>query len=91
MSFAAIMNAAEDGGTRFQYYSRYFNRLPGPMFSDDSLDMEYSSATKISNASSSPQFEEDGECSGSSSRVFIVEIIVFTKDVIEDEVVEIID
>ena len=91
VSFATIMNAAEDGGTRSQYYTRYFNLLPGQFFSDDSSDMEYSSATKLSNASSNPQFEEDGECSGSSSRDCTVDVIVFTKDANEDEVVDILE
>ena len=91
VSFAAIMNAAEDGGIRSQYYTRYLNLLPGQFFPDDSSDMEYSSATKLSNASSSPQFEEDGECSGSSSRDCTVDVIVFTKDANEDEVVEILE
>ena len=91
VSFAAIMNATEDGGIRFQYYTRYLNLLPGQFFSDDSSDTEYSSATELSNASSSPQFEEDGKCSGCSSRDCIVDVIVFTKDANEDEVVEILE
>ena len=91
MSFAAIMNSAEDGGIRSQYYTRYLNLLPGQFFSDDSSDTEYSSATELSNARSSPQFEEDGECSGCSSRDCTVDIIVFTKDVNEDEVVDILE
>ena len=91
VSFAAIMNAAVDGPTGFEGDHRYLNRWPGPFFSDDSSDTEYSSATKLSNASSSPQFEEDWECTKSSSRVCTLEIIVFTKDANEDEVVDILD
>ena len=91
VSCAAIMNAAEDGVIRSQYYTRYLNLLPGQFFPDDSSDTEYSFATKLSNASSSHQFEEDGECSGSSSRDCIVDVIVFTKDANEDEVVEILE
>ena len=91
VSFAAIMNAAEDRGFRSQYYTRYLNLLPGQFFPDDSSDTEYSSATELSNARSSPQFEEDRECCGSSSRDCTVDVIVFTKDANEDEVVEILD
>ena len=64
VSFTAIMNVAEDGGIRSQYYTRYLNLLPGQFFPNDSSDTEYSSANKLSNASSSPQFEEDGEAVG---------------------------
>ena len=91
VSFATIMNAAEDGGIRSQYYTRYLNLLLGQFFSDDSSDTEYSSATELSNASSSPQFEEDVECSGCSSRDSTVDFIVFTKDANEDKVVEILE
>ena len=91
VSFAAIMNAAEDGGTRFQWDNRYLNCFSGPLFSDDSSDTEYSFATELSNANSSLQFEEDWECNGSSIRVCTVEIIVFTKDANEDEIVDILD
>ena len=91
MSFVAIMNATEDGGTRSQYYTQYLNLLPGQFFSNDSSDTEYSSATELSNASSSPQFDEDGECTWCSSRDCTVDIIVFTKDANEDEVVDILE
>ena len=91
VSFAAIMNAAHDGATGFEGDNQYLNRWPGPLFSDDSSDTEYSSATELSNASSSSQFEEDWECTGSSSRVYTLEIIVFTKNTNEDEEVDILD
>ena len=91
MSFAAIMDAAVDGPTGFEGDHQYLNRWPRPFFSDDSSDTEYSSATELSNASSSPQFEEDWECTESSSRVCTLEIIMFTKDGNEVEVVDILD
>ena len=90
MSFAAIMNAAQDEAIEFEGDRRYLNRWPGPLFSDDSSDTKYSSATKPSNTSSSPQFEEDCECIG-GSRVYTQEVIVFTKNADEDEEVDILD
>ena len=90
VSFAAIMNAAEDATTKFEEDMRCLNRWPGPLFSDDNSDIEYSSATELSNASSSPQFEEDCECTG-GSRVYTQEVIVFTKNSDEDEEVDILD
>ena len=90
VSFAAIMNAAEDAATEFERDRRCLNRWPGPSFSDDSSDTEYSSATELSNASSSPQFEEDCECTG-ASRVYAWEVIVFTKGANENEEVDILD
>ena len=90
VSFAAIMNATHDGATGFEGDNRYLNRWLGLLFSDDSSDMEYSSTTELSNASSSPQFEEDWECTG-SSRVYTLEIIVFTKNANEDEYIDILD
>ena len=90
MSFAAIMNAAEDVATEFEGERRCLNRWPRPSFSDDSSDMEYSSATELSNASSSPQFEEDCDCTG-GSRVYTQEVIMFTKNSDEDEEVDILD
>ena len=90
MSFEAIMNAAEDATTEFEEGRRCLNCLPRPWFSDDNSDTEYSSATELSNASSSPQFEEDCECTG-SSRIYTQEVIVFTKSADEDEEVDILD
>ena len=90
MSFVAIMNATKDGATEFEGDRRCLNRWPGPSFSDDSLETEYSSATELSNASSSLQFEEDCECTG-GSRVYTQEVIVFTKSADEDEEVDILD
>ena len=90
VSFTAIMNAVEDAATEFEGDRRCLNRWPGPLFSEDSSDMEYSSATELSNASSSPQFEEDCECTG-GSRVYTQEVIVFTKNADEFEEVNILD
>ena len=90
VSFAAIMNAAQDGATGFEGDKRYLNRWLGLLFSDDTSDTEYSFATELSNASSSLQFEEDCECIG-SSRVYTLEVIVFTKNADEDEEVDILE
>ena len=90
VSFAAIMNATEDAATEFEGDMRCLNRWPGPSVSDDSSDTEYSSATELSNASSSSQFEEDCECTR-GSRVYTQEVIVFTKSTDEDEEVDILD
>ena len=90
VSFTAIMNAAEDAATEFEEDMRCLNRWPGPLFSGDSSDMEYSSATELSNASSSPQFEEDCEYTG-GSRIYTQEVIMFTKSADEDEEVDILD
>ena len=76
MSFANIMNVTEDAATEFEGDKRCLNRWPGPLFSDDSSNTEYSSTIKLSNASFSPQFEEDCECTG-GSRVYTQEVIVF--------------
>ena len=90
VSFAAIMNAAEDAATEFEGDRRCLNHWLGPSFSDDSLDTEYSFATELSNASSNPQFEEDCECTR-GSRVYTQEVIVFTKSTDEDKEVDILD
>ena len=90
MSFVAIMNVAENTTTEFEGDTRCLNHWLGPSFSNDSSDTEYSSAIELSNASSSPQFEEDCKCTG-SSRVYTQEVIVFTKSADEDEEVDILD
>ena len=90
VNFATIMNVAEDAATEFERDKRCLNRWPGPSFSDESLDTEYSSTIELSNASSSPQFEKDCECTG-GSRVYTQEVIVFTKGTDEDEEVDILD
>ena len=69
VSFAAIMNAAKDVATKFEGDRHCLKRWSRPLFSDDSSDMEYSSTTELSNASSSPQFEEGCDCTG-GSRVY---------------------
>ena len=69
VSFVDIMNAAEDVATQFEGDRRSLNRWSGPWFSDESSEMEYSSATELSNGTSSPQFEEDYESNG-STRVY---------------------
>ena len=87
MSFAAIMNAVEDAATEFEGDMRCLNRWPRPSFSDDNSDTEYSSATELSNASSSPQFEEDYDCTR-GSRFYTQEVILFIKNSDEDEEVD---
>ena len=90
VSFAAIMNAADDAAIEFEGERRCLNRWPRPSFSDDSCDTEYSFATELSNASSSPQFEEDCDCT-KGSRDYTQEVILFTKNSDEDEEVDILD
>ena len=89
VSFVDIMNAAEDAGSEFEGGRSSLKRWPGLWFSDESSDTEYSSATEVSNGTSSPQFEEDCESCG-SIRVYTREIIVLTKTSDEDEDVDII-
>ena len=89
VSFVDIMNAAKDAGSEFEGGRSSLKRWPGLWFSDESSDTEYSSATEVSNGTSSPQFEEDCESCG-SIRVYTQEIIVLTKTSDEDEDVDII-
>ena len=89
VSFIDIMNAAEDVVTQIEGGWISLNCWAGPPFSNESLDTEYSSATKLSNGTSSPQFEEDCHSTG-SSRVYTQEVIVFTKNSDEDEEVDIL-
>ena len=89
MSFANIMNVAEDAATQFERDRRSLNRWPGPLFSDESSDTEYSSASELSNGSSSPQFKEDCESTG-SSRVYTQEVVIFTANSNEDKEVDIL-
>ena len=89
VSFVDIMNVAEDAGSEFEGGRSSLKRWPGLWFSDESSDTEYSSATEVSNGTSSPQFEEDCESCG-SIRVYTREIIVLTKTSDEDEDVDII-
>ena len=89
MSFVDIINAAEDATTQFEGDRHSLNRWPGPLFLDESSDIEYSSATELSNGTSSPQFEEDCESTG-STRVYTQEVIVFTTNLDEDEEVDIL-
>ena len=87
MSFADIMNAAEDAANQFEGDKHSLSRWPGPSFSAESFDMEYSFAIKLSNDSSSPQLEEDCKSTG-SSRVYTQEVIVFSVNSDEDEEVD---
>ena len=89
MSFVDIMNVAEDAASQFERDRCSLNWWPGPWFSDESSEMEYSSATEVSYGTSSPQFEEDGESCGSIT-VYTREIIVLTETSDEDEDVDII-
>ena len=89
VNFVDIMNAAEDAGSEFEGGRSSLKRWPGLWFSDESSNTEYSSATEVSNGTSSPQFEEDCESCG-SIRVYTREIIVLTKTLDEDEDVDII-
>ena len=89
VSLVDIMNAAEDAGSQFEGGRRSLNRWSGEWFSHESSETEYSSATEVSNATSSPQFEEDCESCG-SIRVYTREIIVLTETSDEDEDVDII-
>ena len=89
MNFAGIMNAAEDAATQFEGDMHSLNRWPGPSFSDESSDTEYSSATELLNGSSSPQFKKDCK-STRGSRVYTQEVIVFTVNSDEDEEVDIL-
>ena len=89
VSFTDIMNAAEDVVTQIEGGRISLNRWVGPLFSDESSDTKYSSATKLSNGTSGPQFEEDCH-STRSSRVYTQEVIVFTKNLDEDEEVDIL-
>ena len=89
MSFANIMNAVEDVVSQFQGGWISWNRWVGPLFSDESSNMEYSSATKLSISASSPTFENDFYSTGTST-VFIQEFIVFTKDLNEDEEIDVV-
>ena len=90
MSFVDIMNAAEDAASHFEGDRHSGNFWPGPWFSDESSETEYSSATELSNATSSPQFEEDCDSSG-STRVYTREVILLRENSNEGDKVDIID
>ena len=66
MSFVDIMNAAEDAATEFEGDRPSLNWWPGPWFSDESSETEYSFATELCNGTSNLQFEEDCESCGST-------------------------
>ena len=89
MSSANIMNAAEDAVSQFQGGWISWNHWAGPLFSDESSDKEYSSATELSIIASSPLLEDDCISTG-SRRVFTQELIVFTKDLDEDEEIDVV-
>ena len=89
MSFANIINAPDNAVTQFERGWISWNRWAGPLFLDESSDMEYSSATKLSISTSSPQLEDDYHSTG-SSRIYTQEVIVFTKNLDEDEEVDIL-
>ena len=89
VSYVDIMNKAEDAGSNFQGDDSGLNWWPGPWFSDESSETEYTSATEVSNSTSSPQFEEDCESCG-SVRVYTREIILLTETSDENEDVDII-
>ena len=89
VSFAHIMNAAEEAESQFQGAWISSNRWAGPLFSDDSSDTEYTSATELSISASSPLHEDDCVSSG-SSKVLKQELIVFTKDSDEDEEIDVV-
>ena len=55
VSFVDIMNAATDVGSEFEGGRHSLNRWSGLWFSDESSETEYSSATEVSNATSSSQ------------------------------------
>ena len=90
VSFVDIMNAAEDAATQFEGDRRSLNWWPEPWFSDESSETEYSSAIELSNGTSSPQFEEDCESSG-STRIYTREVILLTENSDEDDEVDIIE
>ena len=90
MSFVDIMNAAEDATSQFEGNRHSGNWWPGPWFSDESFETEYSSATELSNTTSSPQFEEDCDSSGSTT-VYTREVILLTENSDEDDEVNIIE
>ena len=89
VSFANIMNTAEDAVSQFQGGWISWNCWAGPLFSDESSDTEYTSATKLSISASSPLVEDDCVSTG-SSRIFTQELIVFTKDLDEDEEIDVV-
>ena len=90
VSFVDIMNAVKDAASQFEGDRHSLNWWPGPWFSDESSETEYSSATKISNGTSSPQFGEDCESSGSTI-VYTREVILLTENSDEDDEVDIIE
>ena len=89
VSFANIMNAAEEAESQFQRGGISWNRWAGTLFSDDSSDTEYTSAMELSISASSPLLVDDC-CSTGSSTVLTQELIVFTKDLDEDEEIDVI-
>ena len=89
MSFADIMNAVEDAANDFEGDRFNCNRWPGPWFSAESANTEYSSAIELSNGSSFPPFEEICESIG-SIRVYTEEVIVFSTNSDEDDDVNIL-
>ena len=89
VSYQDIMNEAEDAGSHFQGDESSLNLWPRQWFLDESSETEYSSATEVSNSTSSPQFEDDCE-SCESIRVYTWEIILLTKTSDENEDVDII-
>ena len=87
VSFVNIMNAAKDAVSQFQGGWISWNHWARPLFSNESSDMEYSLTTELSISAFSPLVEDD--CySIESSRVFTQELIVFTKDLDEDEEID---
>ena len=90
MSFVDIINATEDAASQFEGDRHSGNWWPGPWFSDESFETEYSSATEFSNGTSNPQFEEDCDSSG-STRVYTREVILLTENSNEDDEVDIIE
>ena len=69
VSLANIMNAAEDAVSQSQGGWISWNRWAGPLFSNESSDTEYTSATELSISASSPLLEDDCISTG-STRVF---------------------
>ena len=84
------MNGAEDAVSHVEEDRHSGNFFPGPWFSDESSETKYSSTTELSNATSSPQFEEDCDSSG-STRVYTREVILLRENSNEGDKVDIID
>ena len=88
MSFANIMDAADYATNDLHGHRLSWNRGPGPWFLPESLEMKYSSAIELSNASSCSPFEEVYESIG-TGRVYIDEVIILSSDSDEDDDVDI--